>query len=145
MLRIQFVGDHFTPDGDFEHGLVVLRTLLNALYQIDCDQWARNPQWPGLMDSGVRYMREPPGVEEWQDVAETLRRGTGDCEDLACMYAAELTVRHGIAARPDFTLREIPRGDGSGSVTNMFHIFVRLPGGRRIDPSRILGMGVNDG
>lgn len=143
MRLIQFVGDHFTPDGDFEHGMVVLRTLLHALYVIDCDQWSRHPEWPGLLESGVYYKREPPGVEEWQDVAETLRRGYGDCEDLACMMAAEITVRHGIKAVPDFTLREIPRTDGATS--NMFHIFVRLPGGRRIDPSRLLGMGVNDG
>lgn len=143
MRRIQFVGDHFTPDGDFEHGLVVLRVLLGALYEIDCDQWARNPQWPGLFESGVRYKREPRGVEEWQDVAETLRRGHGDCEDLACMLASQITVREGVRAVPDFTLREIP--DMNGDITRMFHIFVRLPGGRRIDPSRHLGMGRNDG
>ena len=143
MRRIQFVGDHFAPGVDIEHGMLVLRVLLNALYEIDCDQWERNPQYPGLFDSGVRYKREPRGVEEWQDVAETLRRRHGDCEDLACMLASEITVRKGIDARPDFTLREIVREDGS--VTKMFHIFVRMPNGSRIDPSKILGMGVNDG
>lgn len=143
MRNIQFVGDHFVPNEDFEHGLVVLRTLLNALYTINCDLWERHPEWPGLLDSGVYYKREPKGVEEWQDVAETLRRGYGDCEDLACMLAAEITVRNGIEARPDFTLREIRQQNGD--LTKMFHIFVRLPGGRRIDPSKMLGMGRNDG
>jgi len=144
MRRIQFVGDHFAPGVDIEHGMVVLRVLLNALFEIDCDQWQRCPEYPGLFISGVRYQREPKGVEEWQDVAETLRRGHGDCEDLACMYASELVVRHGIDARPDFTMREI-RNPSTGDLSKMFHIFVRLPGGERVDPSKILGMGRNDG
>ncbi len=144
MRRIQFVGDHFTNDDpDMEHGVVVLRVLLNALYKINCDWLRRHPNTPSLMRSGVRYMREPRGVEEWQDIPETLRRGTGDCEDLACFLAAELTVRHGIRARPDFTLREITNPDGV--ITKMFHIFTRLPNGKRIDPSKLLGMGRNDG
>lgn len=144
MKRIQFVGDHFAPGVDIEHGMVVLRVLLNALYEIDCDQWERNPEFPGLWQSGVRYQREPTGVEEWQDVAETLRRGHGDCEDLACFLASELTVRRGIEARPDFTLREIRKPNGD--LSKMFHIFTRIVGtGERIDPSKLLGMGVNDG
>lgn len=143
MRRIQFVGDHFAPGVDIEHGMVVLRVLLNALYEIDCDQLERDPSLPSLFKAGVRYKREARGVEEWQDVSETVRRGHGDCEDLACYLAAEITVRHGIAARPDFTLREIVKPDGE--VTKMFHIFTRLPNGVRIDPSRLLGMGANDG
>lgn len=143
MRNIQFVGDHFVAGEDFEHGLVVLRNCLHCLYLNDVDLWQRHPEWPGLMESGVRYKREPRGVEEWQDVAETLRRGHGDCEDLACMYAAEITVRHGVEAHPDFTLRNIAQRNGD--ITKMFHIFVRLPGGGRIDPSLMLGMGRNDG
>jgi hypothetical protein len=143
MRNIQFVGHHFGPGINIEHGMVVLRVLLNALYEIDCDQWRRNPQYPGLGESGVVYKREPKNTEEWQDVTETLERGYGDCEDLACMLASEITVRHDIDARPDFTLREMPREGQSPSL--LFHIFVRLPNGKRIDPSRLLGMGRNDG
>jgi len=143
MRNIQFVGDHFVNGEDFEHGMVVLRACLHALYLIDVDQWKRHPEWPGILDGYVKYLREPPGVEEWQDVAETFRRGSGDCEDLACALAAEITVRYGVKAHPDFTLREIPQPNGD--ITRMFHIFVRLPGGKRIDPSRLLGMGKNDG
>jgi len=58
----------------------------------------------------------------------------GQCEDLACWRAAELVVRHGIQARPDFTCDA--RGDGS----RLYHIVVRLPDGRIEDPSRNLGM-----
>ena len=49
--------------------------------------------------------------------------GFGDCEDLACWLAAELDVRYGIAARPDFTKQTL----ADGRV--LYHIIVRLPDG----------------
>lgn len=138
MRRIEFVGDHFIENGDPAHGMVVLRVLLNALAAINCDILQRDPTIPRLYESGVRYRPEDPGREEWQDVAETLRRGFGDCEDLACWLVAERRVRDGIQATPDFTLRNVEVAPGH--MTKVFHIFVRLPGGSREDPSRELGM-----
>lgn len=58
----------------------------------------------------------------------------GQCEDVACWLAAELVVRYGVDARPDFTCQV--REDGS----YLYHIVVRLPDGRVMDPSRFLGM-----
>lgn len=138
MRRIEFVGSHFAPGFDVEHGMVVLRECLRALTNINEDMM-RRLDLPLLYESGVRYQREPHGVEEWQDALETVRRGHGDCEDLASYRAAELRVRYGIPAIADFTLREVPQEDGS--VTRVFHIIVRGPGGYREDPSRLLGMG----
>jgi hypothetical protein len=57
-----------------------------------------------------------------------------NCEDVACWLAAELVVRYGVEARPDFTHQV--REDGS----YLYHIVVRLPDGRTMDPSRFLGM-----
>lgn len=34
---------------------------------------------PPLYSSGVRYQREPKGVENWQLPAETYQRRFGDC------------------------------------------------------------------
>jgi hypothetical protein len=78
-------------------------------------------------------MREPPGREDWQDIPETIRRGDGDCEDLACWRAAELNVKQGIRAFPTFRWRV--RGTGT-----LYHILVQYPNGQIEDPSRMLGM-----
>lgn len=43
-----------------------------------------------LYRSGVRYMREPRGAENWQNVEQLERTKRGDCEDLASARAAEL-------------------------------------------------------
>ena len=86
---------------------------------------------PRLMRSGVRYRREPrPVVERFQRIPEILRRGYGDCEDLASWRCAELRFFDGVAAVP-WILNPRPR---------LFHVVVRLPSGRIEDPSAALGM-----
>jgi hypothetical protein len=87
------------------------------------------PNTPPLYRSGVVYKRDPAGQEPWRTIPEILERGAGDCEDVACWKAAELRLK-GIRAHA------IPKTrDG-----RMWHIVVRLPGGRIIDPSKRLGM-----
>ena len=76
-----------------------------------------------LLESGVRYEAEPIGRERWQTVPQTLRLGTGDCEDLACWYAAEVG---GVA---------VPVRTATG-----WHVTVWTRAGV-VDPSALLGMG----
>jgi hypothetical protein len=57
-----------------------------------------------------------------------------NCEDLACWRAAELNVRHGVAAAPTFVWRKRPNG------AYLYHIQTIHPDGRVEDPSRALGM-----
>lgn len=86
---------------------------------------------PRLMRSGVRYRREiKPSVERFQRIPEIIRRGSGDCEDLASWRCAELRYYDRIAAVP-WILNPRPR---------LFHVVVRLPNGRIEDPSAALGM-----
>jgi hypothetical protein len=47
----------------------------------------------------VRYQREPPGREEWQTVADMLKSGFADCEDLASWRVAEARMQ-GYTAAP---------------------------------------------
>jgi hypothetical protein len=77
----------------------------------------------------VVYKRDRPGDEPWRTIPEILERGAGDCEDLACWLCAELRQK-GIKAHPVPQTR-----DG-----RMWHIVVRLPNGRIVDPSKRLGM-----
>jgi hypothetical protein len=107
-----------------------LRILLDALVRLNLYELSIR-RLPPLYRSGVRYKREPMALgrpERWQTITEVLKRGHGDCEDLASIRVAELR-RQGIRAIP--WLRK--RG-------NIWHVIVRYPDGRIEDPSKILGM-----
>lgn len=108
--------------------------LLEALTEANVMYLLEHPNTPPILQAGVRYVREPVGMEEWRGIGEVIRNGEGDCEDLATWLAAAFRVK-GIKAAPFFKWRRLPSG------MLMYHIMVRLPGGRVLDPSRQLGMG----
>jgi hypothetical protein len=137
--RITFVLDLFK--GAFERPTShrVLQLLLHSLMLIDIAWLRAHPEAPNLYDAGVRYVEEPPGREEWQDVHSTLHRREGDCEDLATHRAAELIVRKGVKAWPTFIWKERPSGN------YLYHILTRYQDPktgevRTEDPSKVLGM-----
>lgn len=117
-----------------------MQIMLDGLTRIHLDHFQRYPKTPSLYASGVRYEREPPGQEDWQDIFTTLRRRSGDCEDLATWRAADL-LRRGIRARafgrPRPMLIQSPTGAEMGTL---WHILVRWPNGKIEDPSKLLGM-----
>lgn len=82
-----------------------------------------------LYDSGVRYVPEPRGSENWQNVADLYRTGRGDCEDLACTRAAELQLQGEDA-------EAVVRPSGRGR----YHALVLRGDGTVEDPSLALGM-----
>jgi hypothetical protein len=126
-----------------------MQILLDALTKIHLDHLRHYPRTPSLYESGVVYEREPPGREDWQDILTTLRRGGGDCEDLATWRAADLLMR-GIPARafgrprPMLIPGACSNGDiacqGEPQMGTLWHILVRLPNGVVEDPSLKLGM-----
>lgn len=132
--RITFVVNLFDGEAERELSHRTLNVLLHALTHIDAIYLRRHPEVPRIRDARVRYMEEPPGAEEWQDVAACLSVGEADCEDLACWRAAELHVREGVEAVPVFRYQR--RKDGS----YLYHIQVERPDGRIEDPSREQGM-----
>jgi len=139
--RITFVIDVFKgiKGGEVAQAVAnrTLQLMLSALTMINVDFLKVNPSCPRLYDLGVRYEIEPAGREDWQDIPTTIRRKTGDCEDLSSHLAAELQVKDGIAAWPTFTWRMRPSG------AYLYHVLTRYPDGRIEDPSRRLGMGRN--
>jgi len=114
-----------------------MRGLLMALAAADASYLRAHPETPPLYEAGVVYRPEERGQEVWQTIPFMLRRGYGDCEDLASWRIAELRVRDGIHAVPRLTWRPRPHG-------RLYHITVALPDGRFEDPSRVLGMGRHD-
>jgi hypothetical protein len=116
---------------------------LEALFKQNIAWLRAHPEAPSLYESNAqfrprfRYEREPIGQEDWKDIPTVIADGHGDCEDLACWRAAELIVRHGIAARPRLTWK--PQANGA----MLYHITVFHPNGDIEDPSKKLGMGRN--
>lgn len=130
-LQIQL----FASEAERSASEAVLCLLLEALTRSN-EIWLRmHPSTPSIYDAGIRYVREPYGVEEWQGIAALMISKIGDCEDLACARVAEYRCR-GIAARAVFTWRRI-------GALSMYHIIVALPDGTTEDPSRRLGMGAD--
>lgn len=120
--------------------LVVATIRLRSLAQIYCGllgftlaSWhdiegGRAPR--DFWSQNLRYVREPPGRDDWQLWGETVGLGTGDCEDLciglcACMWA-----------QGDRKARAFPRAIRPGLI----HILVRTGDGKIVDPSKALGM-----
>jgi len=91
------------------------------------------PKTPNLYDTEVVYKTERFS-EDWCDIPTILKKGFGDCEDLACWRCAELQQKEQINALPYVTWRKDERGN------TIYHALVRWPDGRIEDPSRALGM-----
>jgi hypothetical protein len=110
-----------------------IKPLLEALVEID-RLYLRTHRVPPLYRSGVRYRHEPDDgtPEEFAAIPQVLRRGWGDCDDLAPWRVAELREA-GEAARIRITWRR-PRG------RRLYHVLVRRADGRIEDPSKLLGM-----
>lgn len=134
MRRVCFESDIFTSPEVMARSEKALDRFLIVLYQMDVDYLKDNPDTPGIYNAGVHYRKEPVPLEAWKTIPIVLQDGYGDCEDLACWRAAELSVRHGIQARPVWYKKTKGR-------FNLYHIIVKCPDGKKEDPSRRLGMG----
>lgn len=81
-----------------------------------------------------RWKPEPPGDEHFDLPQTVLRRGWGDCDDLAPYYAASLRAS---GADPEASAMVRPSGPGK------WHAVVQRSNGRIEDPSRMAGMGAS--
>lgn len=94
----------------------------------------KNRKLPSIYDAGIYYRNEQrkthfPEVERFQTASSLHNIGAGDCDDLACVRAAELILEGENA-------RAIPvRSPGIG-----WHVVVLRENGRVEDPSARLGM-----
>lgn len=108
--------------------------MLNLSQSIN-RKWLRaHPEAPSIYVSGVVYRREPRqltrrGAEDFATIPVCLRRGWGDCDDLAPWRAAEIEVREDVPAIA--WLQPTRRG---------WHVVVVRGDGTVEDPSELLGM-----
>lgn len=138
-LKLRFVLGGVGPRDAADALALALDALTKWNVEVIQKRRAAGNPLPPLYRSGVRYQREDyrgPHPEDWRDAVEVLRRGGGDCEDLAAYRAAELCAE-GIPARTMFIERPNPIG-------RLFHIIVSytFKNHQKLDdPSRRLGMG----
>lgn len=69
----------------------VIRFYLEALTYANMLYLRGHPETPSVYEAGLRYVQKnrPFGLDLWQDVPATLRKGGGDCKDFACWRMAE--------------------------------------------------------
>jgi len=134
---VQFTAPLFTANMAGAPSKKALKVLLEAATQINEIILRNHPEIPDIQKSGVYYKPEY-GAEKWQDVLTTYRQGFGDCEDLSTWLTAQLRVRKGIRAVPAITERVVANG-------RILHALTKLPNGKLIDVSRLLGMGTRPG
>jgi len=80
--------------------------VLDGLVRMNLGYLRERPATPSLFKSGVSYADEP-GNDVFQTIAEVLKTGQGDAEDLVCWRAAELRLQ-GIKA--EVSLCALPMG-----------------------------------
>jgi hypothetical protein len=119
-------------DWDFSSRLMTIS--LDFLTEVDAEWYRRFPSLPGIYESRVRYYADRFWEGPWLDAMTLHVLGFGDCKSLAAARCAELRVRHGVNAVPQFS--RVLLADGS----QWMHVYVQLPDGRFEDPSRRLGM-----
>jgi len=124
----------FNGNVDWDLSSRHMTILLDAWTEVDVAWLEAMPGIPNLYDSGVRYYADKFWEGPWLDCVTAALMRFADCKSLATWRCAELRVRHGIHAVPEFS--RVLLSDGS----QWFHVFVRLPDGTFEDPSRLLGM-----
>jgi hypothetical protein len=113
---------------------LAIKAILDAQVRIN-QIYLSTHHVPPLYKAGVRYENEPDnGIEEFACIEPVLKRGWGDCDDLAPWLCAELR-NQGENAKIRIQWKRQPSG------RKLFHIVVRRGDGTIEDPSRILGMG----
>lgn len=90
------------------------------------------PTFETGLGRGIRWKPEPPGDEHFDSPGTVLRRGWGDCDDLAPWHAASLRAT---GEDPDAIARVIPSGP------KRWHAIVERSDGTIEDPSKAAGMG----
>lgn len=110
-----------------------VRSLLQALVMVNRIALKSDKRIPPLYRAGVRYIREPQGVETFRDLYMVILNRGGDCAHLAAWRVAELQEA-GENASLRIQWKVTRRGP------RLFHVLVRRGNGSIEDPSKLLGM-----
>jgi hypothetical protein len=129
--QVFYPGSDKVLDAQALRALMNLLVVLNKQYIVECRR--KGVGVPFLYKSGVRYDR----TLWWEPIPALYDRTYGDCKSLTGAMVAQLQLR-GINCEPVF--RWVERENGAKD----YHILVLLPNGTFEDPSKKLGMPVNE-
>lgn len=87
--RITLALDLFNGEAERPLSRRSLDVMLKTLFDLDVLWLQAHPNAPLLYKSRMRYMEEPPGQEDWQDVPTCLKMGFGDCLPLSTLVMRE--------------------------------------------------------
>jgi hypothetical protein len=120
---------------------IVLRALLEALVVADWNYLLENPGLPSVYDIAPQYVLKvrPSGLDAWQDIAQTIALGSGDCKDFACWRIAELRNKGYDDVYPHIKVSYHDDPRGQEPPMTVYHIQVRIHDTIE-DPSAVLGM-----
>jgi hypothetical protein len=127
----------FTPGQDpveDEKGLLKALELVVHYNQNYLDAY---PHTPKLYSSGIKYVRDPQGVELWRGIRSCLAAGFADCKSLAAYRVAELRQA---GEHATFVLRQKLRPMIGGGTHVLYHVQIQREDQAVEDPSSILGM-----
>lgn len=173
MRDVSFCTDAFSDPRTRAYSERALGCLLWALILANESYLLTHPKFPLLYNTHVRWEAEKPtpglsrceggtGQEKFFGVAQALKAGRVDCEDLAAWRVSETRLGRGIQKRglpprpghPPATIVPVPYpmrpivGTRPAFYSRMtaprvrtYHIVVAWPDGTLEDPSRQLGMG----
>jgi hypothetical protein len=120
-------------DANRDEKEAILNAALESVTRADETQLARGlPTALEGIKKGVRWKPEPPGDEHFDLGSTVLKRGWGDCDDLAPWHAASLRIT---GEDPEAYAFVRPSGP------NRWHAVVQRSDGTVEDPSRAAGMG----
>lgn len=121
-------------DANRDEKKAILDAALESVTRANEASLARGmPSFVDALKAGaVRWRPEPPGDEHFDLGSTVLKRGWGDCDDLAPWHAASLRTS---GVDPEATAFVRPSGP------NRWHAVVQRSNGAVEDPSRAAGMG----
>jgi len=133
-VLVNLSGDHSTWLKHSRNLGLAIKPVLDALVLVN-QLYLRTHDVPPLYQSGVRYKNEPEGsTEEFAAIPAIIKRGWGDCDDLAPWRVSELR-NAGERAKIRIQWKRSKR-----TGRKLFHIVVRRANGAIEDPSYVLGM-----
>lgn len=120
-------------DANEDEKEAILNAALESVTRADESLLARGlPTAREAIARGVRWRAEPPGDEHFDLASTVLKRGWGDCDDLAPYHAASLRITGEDPEAYAFVRRSGP---------NRWHAVVQRSSGDIEDPSKAAGMG----
>jgi hypothetical protein len=126
-LNIALPEEHVTPE--------VLDAALEVTTRLN-DRLVREktaPPFGAALDAGkVKWKPEPPGAEHFDHAGIVMKRGWGDCDDLAPWMAGSLRASGEDTGAQAIVYQSAPK---------RWHAIVQKSDGTLLDPSKMAGMG----